>query len=92
MHNPVIEITKHFKKRFYQRQARTKRVQDFARDAYLYGEDVSDLDYKVYAKKLNHKERAYGTYAKIYHGFVYWFKGNVAITIYPIPQKIHKKI
>ena len=49
---------------------------------------LSFLDFK----KLNHKERAYGAYAKIYHGFVYWFKDNVAITIYPTPQKVHKKI
>lgn len=92
MNNIVVEVTKHFRKRFYKRQARTKRVEVFAKNAYLYGTDVSDLEYDWYASKLGRKERIYGTYAKIYHGFVYWFKDNVAITIYPVPHRARKRM
>ena len=56
----------------------------------LYGyEDIQtpSFEFKRFAKQLTKKEAAYGSVAKIYNGFVYWFFGNRAITIYPLPTK-----
>lgn len=82
-----IIITKHFEKRFRQRQARTKRIELFAERAYHDGTNPSSFEFKRFAKQLTKKEAAYGSVAKIYNGFVYWFFGNRAITIYPLPTK-----
>lgn len=82
-----IIVTNHFRERFRQRQARTKRIEVFAERAFLDGTNPSSFEFKRFAKQLTKKEAAYGSVAKIYNGFVYWFFGNRAITIYPLPTK-----
>lgn len=82
-----IIVTKHFEERFRQRQARTKRIEYFAERAYCDGMSPFSFEFKRFAKQLTKKEAAYGSVAKVYNGFVYWFFGNRAITIYPLPTK-----
>lgn len=83
----MVIITTHYKKRFFQRQARTKRIGWFTQRAFDYGYELCDLKYGKYDYLLEGKEKVYGSTAKIYNGFIYWFVGNRAITIYPLPRK-----
>ena len=87
-----VELTKHFKKRFSRRVARTKRIGLFTEEALRYGKELSEVESSKYARKLKNKEMVYGTTARLYRGFVYWFKEDVAITVYPIPQKMHHRV
>lgn len=87
-----IVITKHFYDRFRKRQARSKRVREFARKAYLFGRPVEDLAKLLYFEDLCEKELYAGSYAKIYKGFVYWFRDNRAITLYALPTYLRGKV
>ena len=84
-------MTKHYRERFFKRQARTKRIEWFTQQAYDYGLEPSDFEYKEYEDMLERKEKVYGSIAKIYHGFIYWFVDNRAITIYPLPRKARRR-
>lgn len=88
----MVKITKHFNQRFKQRLANTPKIQEYANNAYIFGVEVNDIKMKSYATSIEQKEEIYGTVAKIYKNFIYWFDGLTAITIYPIPQKMHGKI
>lgn len=88
----TVELTDHYKQRFKERQAKTKRMVLFTERAYFYGKTVDNLRKTAYARQLSESEQQHCSMAKIYNNFVYWFKGNVAITIYPVPQNLHNKI
>jgi hypothetical protein len=83
---PVI-LTKHYIDRFFERQAKTKRISYFTEMAFISGKDVTETKYGQFAKQLEYKEGIYNSIAKIYNGFIYWFVDNRAITIYPLPNK-----
>lgn len=87
-----VKITKHFSQRFKQRLANTPKMQEYADNAYTFGMEINDINSISYATLIEQKEELYGTTAKIYKNFVYWFDDLTAITIYPIPQKMHGKI
>ena len=86
----MVLTTGHFEKRFKQRVANTKRIQIYAERAFLYGKPLDEIRSRSFAKKLDKKEQESGSFAKIYANCIYWFRGNTAITIYPIPQKCIK--
>jgi len=88
----MVVMTDHFKERFKQRVANTKRVQQYADSAFCYGKTLDEVRSKTFSKMLGEKEQANGSSAKIFSNCIYWFDGNVAITVYPIPQKMHKMI
>ena len=85
-------MTLHFRKRFRQRVAKTKRLQEYADNAYLFGKPLDEIKCNRFAKELGWKSRINGSTAKVYSNCVYWFRDNIAITVYPIPQKLHKII
>lgn len=87
-----IEITKHFYKRFKQRLANTAKIQEYVENAYYFGKEVDNLNSNSFISLIQQKEWISGSSARIYKNFVYWFDGPRAITLYPIPQKMHKKI
>lgn len=86
-----IAISEHYKQRFYERQAKTKRIQLFTQRAYFYGKTANETRFGKYTKNLENKEKIYNSEAKIYNGFIYWFSDNKAITIYPLPNKLRAK-
>ncbi|MBQ1373228.1 hypothetical protein IIY66_00275 [Candidatus Saccharibacteria bacterium] len=87
-----VRLTHHFDKRFSQRIAKSKRMPQFASQANRYGKRARDIKYGKLRKELLCKERQYGTIAKIYNNNIYWFDGEVAVTVYPLSQKFHGKI
>lgn len=87
-----VEMSEHFQERFRQRVAKTKRMQIFAERAYFYGKPVDSLQDSQFAEQLSKKEQEYQCSAKIYNNVVYWFHGNKAITLYPVPQKAHRRV
>lgn len=88
----IIEITEHYRQRFFERQAKTKRIQLFTQRAFFYGKEANKTKYGGYTKSLQTKEMINSSTAKIYNGFIYWFCDNRAITIYPLPNKYRAKI
>ena len=88
----TVNVTEHFEKRFKQRVAHSKRILQYADDAYCFGKPISEVKYNRLAKKLGWKSRINGSTARVYANCVYWFRGNTAITVYPIPQKLHKLV
>lgn len=87
-----IRITRHYREKFRKRIAKTSRVSLFAEEAFQNGKVLSEAKSSRYVKKLKNKEMVYGSTAKLYKGCVHWFKGNIAITLYPVPQKMHHKV
>lgn len=87
-----VKITKHFSQRFRQRLANTPKIQEYVDKAYTVGTEIDGINSRSYARLIEQKEEIYGTTAKIYTNFVYWFDDLTAITIYPVPQKMHGKI
>ena len=87
----MIVMTKHYKKRFFSRQAKTRRIEWFTQRAFDYGLEPSAFEYDQYEDMLERKEKVYGSIAKVYRGFVYWFVDNIAITVYPLPRKVRRK-
>lgn len=67
-------------------------MQEYVDNAYSLGIKIDDINSRNYATLIKQKEELHGTTAKVYKNFVYWFDGLTAITIYPIPQKMHGKI
>ncbi len=88
----AIEITDHFKDRFHQRVANTKRMPIFVNRAFKFGKHSSDIKYSAFADEISNRETLYGATARIYSNNVYWFVGNRAITIYPVPQNLHGRL
>ena len=86
-----VHVTKHFKERFRERQAKTKRIRFFAQKAYVYGTPLSEVDKDKYFSELVDKEVTSQSEAVVYKGFVYWFKGNSAITLYALPNCLRGK-
>ena len=84
-----IEISDHFSLRYEQRIAKTKRMAVYANRAFHYGKTVDEIHYKPLAKELSSKEKKHGSIAKVYANCVYWFNGTTAVTVYPLPQKMH---
>lgn len=80
-----IIITNHFRERFKHRLANTNKINEYTNNAYNFGKEPSRLAYLY----LETKEASHGSTCRIYKNYVYWFRDNAAITIYPLPQKYH---
>ena len=87
-----IEITEHFQKRFRQRVANSKRASIFANRAFKFGKSSCDFKNATFAKEINKKEIDYGSVAKVYSNYIYWFYNNKAVTIYPLPQNLRGRL
>lgn len=87
----MVILTRHYTKRFYQRQAKTKRIESITEMAFAFGKSIKETKYGKYSKELAHKERTNCSTAKVYKGFIYWFNDNRAVTLYPLPNKYRVK-
>lgn len=87
----TIEITDHFRERFTQRIAKTRRIVQFASRAAQYGTSTDQIKNASLRKELTAQENDFGSIAKIYKNNVYWFSGDRAVTVYALPQKYHGK-
>lgn len=88
----VIEVTKHFVKRFRERVARSGRAALFAERAYLYGYSLGAITDKELRLYLSNSEADHCTSARVYQNFVYWFCGNRAITVYCLPYQYRRQL
>lgn len=87
-----VVLTKHFIERFSERQAKTKRVDYFADMAFRSGQNAAQTKFGQFTKEIEKREKINSSIAKVYKGFIYWFKDNVAVTIYPLPNKYRAKV
>lgn len=88
----IIKTTEHFRERFRQRVAKTKRVSVFANRAYYFGKHSCDFKNATFAKRIAEIEITYGSTARVYANNIYWFHDNSAITVYQLPQSLHGKV
>ena len=86
-----VIVTRHCDKRFYQRVARTKRMQLFIARALHFGKKAEDVRNGMLRKELLRKEKEYGTVARVYQNNIFWFDGETAITVMPLAQKYQGK-
>lgn len=85
--NSEIYLSNHFKQRGKERVSKSlAKVKKLAYEAYYYGDSYQVADDERVSLLLEEAE-IFGRICKIYRGFVYWFTGNVAITVYPISSK-----
>lgn len=83
----MVKVTPHFIDRFSERVCRkTRRVELFANRAYRFGNEVDALNSNKLKNYLKRKEIENGSKCRIYNGFVYWFSGNTAVTVYLLPK------
>ena len=87
-----IILTKHFIKRFRERQANTKRIPEFAQSAYDSGKRLSEIEASALTDRLANNEAKYGSAVYVYKNFCYWFQDRIAITIWPLPTSFRGKI
>lgn len=79
-----IQLTNHFRMRYKERVSKgSGRALDYTKKAYAFGVDVDGVDDKKRRESLE-KRLHDGTICKIYRGFVFIFKINKAITVFPI--------
>lgn len=88
----IIKTTEHFRERFRQRVANTKRVSVFANRAYYLGKPSCDFKNATFAKKIAAIESAYGSTARVYANSIYWFYNNSAITVYQLPRHLRGRL
>ena len=78
-----IYLIDHFRKRYKERVSKgSSKALDFAKKAYLYGDDADSIEDKRKRERLmsGHSKRI----CKIYRGFILIFELNKAITVFPI--------
>lgn len=84
----MVERSEHFKQRFDERIcSKTKRQQFFVERAYRFGceaEAIKDARLRKFVRGCEHFSRV----AKFYNGQVYIFDGKIAITVFPVPNKL----
>ena len=86
-----IAISDHYAKRFRQRVARTKRIEKFAKDAYMLGEEVDSVADKRFRKYLENIETRYWHTCSLrtHKGYIHVFDAltATAITVYRVPNE-----
>ena len=78
-----IYLIDHFRKRYKERVSKgSSKALDFAKKAYLYGDDADSIEDNRKRERLvrGHSKRV----CKIYRGFILIFELNKAITVFPI--------
>lgn len=79
-----VYLIDHFRKRFKERVSKgSGKALDFAKNSYLLGKDLEQVEDERMKAYLQKKSRGYT--CKIYRGFVCWFWLNRAITVYRLP-------
>ena len=88
--NYCIPITSHYRKRYRERIARSKRIELFATEAFYLGEEPDGLNDTYLRNYLEEKENLYGysCVLKVHKGFVHVFdsNNNTAVTVYRVPK------
>lgn len=88
----MVKRTNHYEERFSERVcSKTKRKQLFAQRAFYHGrksEEVCDSRLKHFLKKCEDNYCETERVAKAYNGQVYIFADNVAVTVFPLPNKL----
>ena len=88
----MIILSKHYLKRFRERIGHSKRIQELTEDAYLSGKVVDEAGKTRFAYRLKMKEIDNASTVRIYKNCAYWFDGEIAVTVYPLPQYMHGRI
>lgn len=79
----MIRVTSHFLERYAERVCKkTKRGQLFANRAYHFGQQLSEISDSRLRDALFVRANRSDCDCRIYQGYVYWFSGNTAITVY----------
>ncbi len=85
-----VRVTDHYKDRFRERVARSKRIELFATEAFYLGEKPKGLNDSRLRGRLEKLENCYGDnyILKTHKGFVHVFDSaeNVAVTVYKMPK------
>lgn len=85
--------SEHCRQRFNERVTKkSKRVEIFVARAYYYGKSSEEVSNKHLRNYLTAKQRIYGSIAKIYRGYIYWFQGGIATTVYPVPRNYREML
>lgn len=85
-----VPISEHYRQRYRERIARSKRIELFATEAFYLGREPDLVEDSLLRKHLEEKENlhSYSCVLKIHKGFVHVFDSleNVAVTVYKIPR------
>lgn len=82
-----IVLTKHCEERFRERVAKSKRAKETILNAYMMGKPIREAKIRGrYKKSLELKSEEYEAEARIYKNVVFWFRGNIALTLYQVPK------
>lgn len=88
----MVERSNHYKERYSERVcSKTKREELFVNRAYYLGKDREKVKDARLKRFLLDCEDGYGTIertAKAYNGQVYIFANKVAVTVFPLPNKL----
>ena len=83
-----VVSTRHYEERFAERVTRkSKRWECFAQRAYEMGKQLGDLRDAAFRYYIENKIAMYGGEARIYGGYIYWFMGQRAVTVYKVPRR-----
>ena len=84
-----LRCSEHFKQRFSERVTKkSRRAETFAARAFELGKEKETIADKRLRDYIEVKERSHKSSARVYHGYIYWYAGQVATTIYPIPKAL----
>jgi hypothetical protein len=88
----MVERSEHFKERYDERVcSKTKRAQLFSDRAFYLGreaERVQDARLRNYLLNCEDSYSETGRIAKAYKGQVYIFDKKIAVTVFPLPNKL----
>ena len=89
--NNGIHISSHYNDRYRERIARTKRIEKFANDAYIFGRAIDNVQDTRLRKYLIHIDENHDKDCtlRVYKGFIHVFDALTltAITVYRVPNK-----
>ena len=79
-----LTLPEHFRRRYKERVSKSSlHCLDFVKNAYRFGDGAEDIKDDTVRRFLT-KKSSHGSTCKVYRGFVFWFIGNTAMTVYPI--------
>ena len=86
----IVKQTEHYKDRYGERVcSKTRRGQLFADRAFWHGRDIEQVKDARLKRYMREHQQAYdGRVVKIYNGQLYVFFDEIAITVFPLPNKL----